>query len=169
MPADFAAQFEKSSGKPIEFNGRVLYPRFSIDVIRGDRLEISFLRFTETPVQGLSLGSENRNLDLECGGTRGHSFALWTDSAPKHIAVDIIRPVRAAVQLDIRNIWRDEKYGSTMYGLNAAAIQVESQDNGEFVLRCSDGSGEPDFNDLVALVRHVRRESVDRKATARAF
>jgi hypothetical protein len=153
---DFAARFAEVNGSPIEFEGRTLYPYFSVSVTRGDRIEISFLRFAERPVQGLSLGSENRNLRLECNGTSGRTFTLWTDTAPKHLAVEIIRPVRNPIRLEIRNIWRDEKYGATMYGLNAAAIQLEKQDNGDFLLRCSDGWGEPDFNDLVALVRHVR-------------
>jgi hypothetical protein len=48
------------------------------------------------------------------------------------------------------NQWRDEKFGSTMYRLNNAAMEILPQEDGvSVVMRCSDGWGEPDFDDLV--------------------
>lgn len=52
----------------------------------------------------------------------------------------------------ITNQWRDEKYGSTMYKLNNAAMEVLDQTDGSLLLRCSDGWGDADFNDLVVQV-----------------
>ena len=153
---DFAALFKESDNRPIEWEGHWLYPFLSLHVSRGDFLDISILRSAKAPIQGLSLSATSRKVELETNGTSGRSFALWSDTAPKHTRVKVLRPVRSSAEIMIRNIWRDEKYGATMYALNAAAIQIDQQGDNEWVLRCSDGWGTPDFNDLIVLVRHVR-------------
>ena len=88
------------------------------------------------------------------------SCCLTNVAADKHFS-DAASPqfnARKPVQLIIYNVWRDEKYGTTMYGLNAAAMVVQQPRADEWTLACSDGWGvEPDFSDLVVRLVHERR------------
>lgn len=158
MSVDFSRQFSQSGGAPIEWEGVLLHRTLRVGAKRGDHFELSFVRFTEHPVQGLAVGSKDRNVQMECAGTKSHDFVLWTDTAPKHVAISVLKPVRKHAEIVIYNVWRDEKYGTTMYGLSAAAMQIVPHGQNEQIIRCSDGWLGPDFNDLVVLLRVVPAE-----------
>lgn len=53
--------------------------------------------------------------------------------------------------LRIWNAWRDNDL--TQAWLGNAGMRVIPGEGGSLTLRCSDGEGEPDFDDLVAEVR----------------
>jgi hypothetical protein len=55
--------------------------------------------------------------------------------------------------------WKDMKYGSTMYRLNDAAMQIDHGADGSLLFKCSDGWGQPDFGDLIFEVRMDRHAS----------
>jgi len=87
-------------------------------------------------------------------------FVVWTDTAPRHIEFTAPVNARKPVELVLYNVWPDEKYGTMMYGLNAAATVVEQPRANEWILACSDGWGEePDFRDLVVRLVHEHREA----------
>jgi hypothetical protein len=52
-------------------------------------------------------------------------FVVWTDTAPRHIEFTAPVNAREPVELVLYNVWRDEKYGTMMYGLNAAGTVIE--------------------------------------------
>jgi hypothetical protein len=111
MNTDIAALFAESGGKPVEWQGGVIHRSFDIALKRGCSLEISCLRHTASPVQGLAISSPERKFEMQCSGAIGRHFVFWTDTAPKHISVDVHRPVRSTALVQLRNVWRDAKYG----------------------------------------------------------
>ena len=158
MP-DFTPAFKESKGAPIQYDGRTLHSSLQLQVSAGDRLDIFLERFVARPIQGLAISSVNKGHKLSIASSKHHSFVLWTDTAPSHIELTAPVNVRKPVQLIIYNVWRDEKYGTTMYALNAAAMIVEQPRADEWTIACSDGWGvEPDFGDLVVRLVHVPRK-----------
>jgi hypothetical protein len=110
-------------------------------------------------VQGLGIKLADARGALEVAGTRARGIVLWTDTAPRDVECLVLKAKRGAT-LSLVNQWRDEKYGTTMYSLNAAAIDIQSQSDGSVRLLCSDGWGtEPDFEDLVVRLRVERAPS----------
>jgi hypothetical protein len=106
----------------------------------------------------------NRSHKLSIESGKHDIFVLWADTAPRH--VEVVAPARARkpVELVVYNVWRDEKYGTMMYAVNAAAMMIEQPHANEWTLACSDGWGlEPDFGDLV--VRLVLEHSHAREIT----
>jgi hypothetical protein len=143
-----ADEFNRTDGKPIVYDGRTLTMSFSLQVEQGDRVDVIFERFAPSPVQGLRLALKEKGGQLEIGKQRSTDFVLWTDTAPRHVQVLIAKGKRKG-HLVLWNVWRDAKHGTTLYGVNNAAIEVAEQSATGAVLRCSDGWLGPDFDDLV--------------------
>lgn len=145
--------FKSAAGTSINVDGRQLHQNFSLQVSEDDLIVISFLRSSDRPVQGLAINAQHCHIQV--ADTRARKIALWLDTAPERVELRVLKAKRGA-SLSIFNLWRDEKYGSTMYRLNNAAMQIDAQQDEVFLVRCSDGWGEPDFNDLVFQLTHVR-------------
>jgi len=139
----------KSEGGTIEVDGRSLRATHSVTVSEGASLRLVFLRSASAPVQGLGL--HGVNCSLKIGGVTNKDLALWCDTAPRNVTCDVVN-VKAGARVEITNQWRDDKYGTTMYKLNNAAMEVLEQADNSLLLRCSDGWGDADFNDLVVQV-----------------
>lgn len=146
----FAERFGAAKDAPIHYNGRDLHRQFVLPVKKGDSIGLRFLRATDRPVQGVGVKCEK--CEISIADTRARSFGLWTDTAPSEVILNVVK-AQADARVVFFNQWRDEKYGSTMYHLNNAAMEIVPQPDGSVLLRCSDGWGEPDFNDLVLQVK----------------
>lgn len=144
-------EFLQNRGEPIQFNGQHLFWTYWLPVAHGDTIEVSFVRFTPRPVQGIGLEAEKCKLRI--GGSTSKKFGIWTDTAPRSFEIAISQ-AKPGARIGIFNQWRDEVHGTTMYRLNNAAIDVRPQADGSVLLMCSDGRGEPEFNDLVVRIRH---------------
>ena len=147
MP-DFVPLFRANGGRPIEFDGQLLHWTLQLELPPATRLHIDFVSSVSRPVQGLSVSAAREKHRLTAAGVSARHLVLWRDTAPPHVEV-ILPPARRPVPVLLHNVWRDEKYGTTMYRLNAAAMRV-TQEPQRWLLECSDGWGtEPDFHDLV--------------------
>jgi hypothetical protein len=146
MGETLADLFDSANGRPICWHGRTLIPKYSVPVDSGDAFRMRFLGSVPSPVQGMGLHAEN--CSIRVASVVAKDIALWRDTAPDVVEFSIVR-VKKGARVILTNQWRDEKYGSTMYRLNNAAIEVVPQDDGSVILRCSDGWGEPDFESLV--------------------
>jgi hypothetical protein len=142
----FADRFECTKGAPIQHEGRELHTSLTLQVASGDTIAITFLHTTDRPVQGIGIKCEK--CEVSIAGTTSRSIGLWTDTAPRDVTIKVGK-AKAGARLVLVNQWRDEKYGSTMYRLNNAAMEIVQQPDGSILARCSDGWGEPNFNDLV--------------------
>lgn len=147
----FAEHFAAANGGPIQYERRKLYWTYWLTVKEGDEISLRFVRAIDSPVQGLGIKTEKCHVQV--ADTTAKSIALWTDTAPKEVNLRAVK-AKAGARIGLFNQWRDEKYGSTMYHLNNAAMEVQAQPDGSFLIRCSDGWGEADFNDLVLVLSH---------------
>lgn len=150
----FTDQFASAHGAPIRYEGRELHTKLSLAVNQGDTLRMRFLRSTERPVQGI--GVKGDKCELRVAGTTAKNLGLWTDTAPSTLELEVVK-AKPEARVILVNQWRDERHGSTMYHLNNAAMELVRQPDGSILARCSDGWGEPDFNDLVFLVAQVSK------------
>lgn len=89
---------------------------------------------------------------LTVDGQTMNRLVLWTDTAPEVVQV-VCRPPKAGAVLRAWNNW--DRNGTMMAWLGNAGMLVEDQ-NDCVVLRCSDGIGPPDFEDLVVELRLER-------------
>jgi hypothetical protein len=149
----FAEQFEAARGNTIHYRGRELRTKYVVAVNRGDTLLIEFLRASDRPVQGLGITCENCQVSI--AGAVSKHFGLWLDTAPREVLL-IVKNAKGNARLEFFNQWRDEKYGTTLYMLNNAAIDVSEEPDGSVTLRCSDGWTEPDFDNLVVRLSHKK-------------
>ena len=144
--------FAASHGEPIEFGGQTLHLRLDIVAPPKSRLHVLFESSLASPVQGLAVSARQPKHKLKVMGTSARHLVLWRDTAPKHVEVEL-PSARQPLSVVIYNVWRGEKYGTTMYGVNAAAMRVTEEGPGKWLLECSDGWGtEANFSDLVARV-----------------
>ncbi|WP_337169514.1 hypothetical protein [Gemmatimonas aurantiaca] len=147
----FADQFQSTNGAPIRYDGRELHAKLAFQVKNGDTIELRFLRSAERPVQGIGITCEK--CEIRVASTTAKRIGLWADTAPRTVTLEVVK-ARTDAHVIFFNQWRDEKYGSTMYRVNNAAMELVPQPDASILVRCSDGWGEPDFNDLVFQIVH---------------
>lgn len=145
----FADLFAEQQANELDWRGRRIHGLYELDVIP-EELSIEFLRAATTPVQGIQVSLPGGELEV-AGGTAAN-VVLWRDTAPSVVHLKVRRPGRRR-RLQIWNVWRGP-HDATMAWLGNSAIEVDVED-GSVVLRCSDGVGEPDFDDLHVRIRHV--------------
>ena len=147
----FADQFQSTNGAPIRYDGRELHAKLNLQVKNGDTIELRFLRSAERPVQGI--GITCGKCEIRVASTTAKRIGLWTDTALRTVTLEVVKAGTDA-HVIFFNQWRDEKYGSTMYRVNNAAMELVPQPDASILVRCSDGWGQPDFNDLVFQIVH---------------
>ena len=144
--------FVASRGQPIDFDGQRLHPALHLEIAPGSRLHILFESSVSEPVQGLILSARRPKHRLTVDDTSARVLVLWRDTAPRHTEISLPK-ARQTIPVAIHNVWRDQKHGTTMYGVNAAAMRITVEGPGKWLLECSDGWGtEAHFEDLVARV-----------------
>ncbi|MGH3351032.1 MAG: hypothetical protein ACRDPS_10235 [Nocardioides sp.] len=143
---DLSELFAEQQTNVIDWNGTVIYGLFEFnEVPTGVRL--TFASAAESPVQGVQL--RIRGGVLEANGVEGEDIVLWRDSAPSSVVVSVRRRGRGKTSLKLWNVWRGG-HDVTQAWLGNSAIQVEGDPASDsFRLRCSDGQGEANFDDLV--------------------
>lgn len=110
-------------------------------------VRVSFASGTESPVQGVQV--RMRGGTLEADGAEGKDLVLWRDTAPTAVTVNIRRRGRGEPSLKLWNVWRGGG-DVTQAWLGNGAIQVDGDPSADsFRLLCSDGHGDPNFEDLV--------------------
>lgn len=91
---------------------------------------------------------------MRANGVEAKHLTLWRDTAPRELLVSVAKKGNA--KLRIWNIWREPagSYEITQAWLGNAGMRIESSGEGnETILRCSDGVGPVDFDDLIVSVK----------------
>src|SRR5262249_34485511 len=114
----------------------------------GDRFTIEFLSWTSELVQGLTLRTK-RGL-LEVNDVESSVISLWMDTAPAVVDVECLTSGRDGL-LMVSNRWVRPD-GVKDEWTNNAGMLVEDSGN-RVLLHCSNGYGEPDFDNLVVELR----------------
>ena len=85
-------------------------------------------------------------------GSESNDIVLWQDVAPVTVEVTISTHGRGRLELKLWNVWRGGM-DVTQAWLGNAAMQIDGDPtSGSFRIQCSDGDGEPSFDDLVVAI-----------------
>lgn len=157
--------FAANGFKPLDLDGRRVYPMFRTDVEVEDRVRITWLSANPERVQGLTIrlrlpgvpGRRGQGGLLRAGVAESPSIVLWMDTAPPVVDIDCIK-VKAGAELQISNRWRLAD-GREDEWLNNFGMLIDAIDSRSFTLRCNDGYGNDlTFDDLVTKITIERRK-----------
>lgn len=142
----FLELFNEAASHVVEYEGKPLYSTYSVTLPPRGRLSLAFLSSVPEPVQGLTIRASSGRLAI--ADEVRPAFVLWADTAPP--VVEVTGRARRPVTVLIRNCWRDGA-GGVMSSLGSAAMRVEGEGR-DVVLRASDWTSPPSFEDLVVRV-----------------
>jgi len=143
-----ADQFAKAHASQIDWEGAAAYAIYEI-APAPETVLIEFLKAKAAPVQGLTLKVYGGALLVD--GVEAREVLLWHDTVPAQVAVQVRREAGKNPTLKFWNVWRGSVGGSdvTQAWLGNSGMRIEpSEDGRSLSLRCSDGEGAVDFNDL---------------------
>lgn len=143
-----AEQFHKSSGRPINIDGRKILAVSHLKVSDGTTLRVTRLTASRSRDQAVVLAVDSGHLEID--GFEAPAISLWTSTAPREVELTVRG--EQATGLDIWNAWRGPAFEGAWLG-NAGI--VEQPVAAGFTLQCSDGIGPPDFTDLVVTVELI--------------
>ena len=141
----------ESKGEPFEYEGVTVHGIYRCEVHPDDIVQVRFVRRTPTIRQGLQLKINRGRLLVN--GQSSKSGVLWMDTAPGVVEI-VCNPPRRGATLSVWNAW--ERDGIMHAWLGNAGMVFEQRDDA-IILKCSDGVGNPDFQDLVVELRLVHR------------
>jgi hypothetical protein len=84
------------------------------------------------------------------GNSKVKDAIFWTDTAPRLFEV-IVDPPAGGGSIKVWNEWRDSTGVQNAWMGNAGMVVTVNDD--VISLKCSDGIGEPSFDDLVVSIR----------------
>lgn len=146
-----AQSFAKGSGRRTKWQGTTIQSVIKADVSAGDRIAVTRVRSSRVRAQALKVAVDRG--DLRANGVAVPVVSIWSHTAPERVELEVVG--RRAKSIDIWNAWSFEGVDSAWIG-NAGMI-VEHEGAGQ-VLRCSDGLGDPTFDDLVVRVEVIHRD-----------
>jgi hypothetical protein len=150
MKKTLADMFKASRGEPVNYGDRLVHAAVFRKVIKPSAYIVRFILAIPKPMQGLGIAIDQGNLTVE--ETTAKRIALWYDSSPRVVTVRY-RPSTDGGRLSIYNVWEDENGGIDAWLMNAGML-VEEAGN-KMTLRCSDGLGEPTFDDLIVEIEFL--------------
>lgn len=146
-----AESFIKSRGEPVPLGDDLVHMATLLDAFdTPEEVLLRFIRGRKDPPQGLRLKVSGGSLEIN--GEATPDAILWADTAPSEV-IALVRPsvLSQPATLLVWNAWRTPS-GRTDAWVGDAGMLVEPSPNGTVVLRCSDGSSPPSFDDLVVEV-----------------
>ena len=148
--------FEEARATTVEWNGSSVHSMFRIEgVAPGSRVRVRFERSNGARPQGLRIRVVGGT--VEAAGQSADNVVLWVDSAPPEVTATVAA-TGDPVELRLWNAWRDPR-GTMHAWIGNAGMLVEDSGDGSFFFRCSDGSGDVAFDDLVVSVAIDRPSS----------
>ncbi len=161
MKKTLAELFMAAAGPTVEYEGRVVHAAVFRQVTQPGFYIVRFIKAVRKPLQVLGMAIDEGELTIE--GTTAKKIALWYDFSPDVVKVHY-RPSPGGDRLSIYNMWEDEQ-GTVHAWLVHAGMIVEEAGN-KMILRCSDGLGDPTFDDLIVEIEFRDDESDERQRKA---
>jgi hypothetical protein len=147
--------FMKSSGQPIEYNGITVHLAVFRHVSKPGRFVVRFIKAKSEPIQALRIDLDPGKLtiselaDVDPGDPK---IILRLDTCPD-VAEVVYRPSRKGGRLTFYNAWIDENDQVDAWVMHAGMIVEETEK--KILLACSDGKGEPTFDDLIVEIEFL--------------
>lgn len=144
---DLGSRFIEAHGEPIELDGRLVHSSHLMTPLPAGVLKL-WMRPIRDLEQGVGISADGGWLLVN--GEKSKRFALWTSTAPGCVEI-AVKPLRGREHLSVRvwNIWKHDRWGSTMAGIANAGLLVEPTGDTAVTLHASAGPGGPTFDDLI--------------------
>ncbi|MEW6112776.1 MAG: hypothetical protein AB1664_11660 [Thermodesulfobacteriota bacterium] len=136
--------WRKTRRPTVQYAGQTVHRAVFKEVRKPGRFIVRFLKAVEKPVQGLSIDIDPGDLVIE--DTTSPKMILRLDTCPDVVEAHY-RPSSRGSKITFYNSWINEDDGIDS-GLRHFGMLVEETGN-KMTLRCSDGRGEPTFDDLI--------------------
>ena len=140
----------ETQGSPVRFRGREVIAVYRLAASTPMMLRIHRARAVASPRQAVRLTIEGGRFTVN--GQELSRVVLWSDTAPREVEV-AVRPEGRSALIKVWNSWEDEA-GVMQSWIGDAGIVV-TQHGDRVRLSCSDGVGDPDFEDLVIEIDSV--------------
>jgi len=142
MQLTLSEMFERSETDTIEWRDQVVRAVIRFPVKDGARLRVRRLGSSRDRAQAIKLALNSGSLRVN--GLSSPSMAIWSHTAPEEIEIEVTG--RRASTLDVWNSWSLDGVDNAWLGNSGIIVQDHA---GGHTLQCSDGTGDPDFSDLV--------------------
>lgn len=149
---NLSERFAAAHGKAVEVRGRMAVQMARIPCRNGDAFRIRLSNPLGRLGQGVSLSLREGHMTVNDRDSR--DVVLWTQTAPESVDVVVNSLTNGTDELLVWNCWRGPQ-DQTMAWLGNAGMVVTDQNDKRWVLECSDGSGEPNFDDLIVEIARV--------------
>lgn len=147
-----AQRFQEARAPIIEVDGREIYGLYEIGVSSGETgLSLDFVSSKKSTIQGVNIKAVNCNVEIN--NRILTDFVIWEDRSPQHIPMNVTIKRGGKAALKIWNVW---KYDDVSHAWIGNAGMLVKKDDGHIAFHCSDGTGEPDFEDLVFTIDVVK-------------
>ncbi|MFT9774602.1 hypothetical protein ACMZ29_18360, partial [Brevibacterium casei] len=138
-----AQRFQEARAPKIEVDGREIYSLYEIDVSSGDTLlSFDFVSSKKSSNQGIKIKALNCN--VEVNNQILTDFFIWLDHSPNHIPMNVRIGKGGKATLKVWNVW---KYDDVVHAWIGNAGMLVKKDDRHIAFHCSDGVGDPDFED----------------------
>lgn len=150
MKKTLAELWEETGGPTVQYEGQTVHGVVFKQVKRPGRLTVRFLSSVEKPVQALRIDIDAGQLCVD--ETESEKMILRLDTCPQ-VSVVHYMPSSLGSRLTFYNAWINEDGGVDAWMMHSGML-VEEAGN-KMILRCSDGRGEPNFQDLVVEIEFL--------------
>jgi hypothetical protein len=150
MNKTLAELFMEAAGPTVEYKGLTVHGAVFRHVNKPGRFIVRFMKAISTPVQALRINLSSGKLVIE--GTESDKMILRLDTSPDTVEIRY-KPPRQGGRITIYNAWINEEGGVDAWLTHAGMIVDET--GNKMILRCSDGRGEPTFDDLIVEIEFL--------------
>ncbi|WP_147455100.1 hypothetical protein [Saccharothrix australiensis] len=148
---DFGERFIREDSDVIDVNGIQVHLRFVVEEVQvGSRVRLAFHSYSREVAQAICVATSKGRLNI--AGSSSKKMILWAGSAPSEVEISLSSRVPA--KLTFWNVW-ERPDGGVDAGLRFAGMRIAEVEHNSWLLHCSDGVGEADFDDLVVSVALV--------------
>lgn len=144
MKKTLAQLFGEAKGPTVQYEGGTVHGVVFRHVNTPGRFVVRFIKAVPLPLQALCIDIEPGKLLIE--NTEASNMILRLDTSPGLVNVSY-RPGTKGGRISIYNAWINEDGGIDSWLVNAGMLLEET--GNKMLLRCSDGRGEPTFDDLI--------------------
>ncbi len=146
----------------MDFKGHSVRLFSEVPIVNGQMVEFRFLGRKGSIEQGIEFEVDRGKGKVEVPEIGKERFAhpvFWTHTAPQRVRL-ICHTRRERGAVGFWNIWRYPGTDGIESRMGNAGMYVEKTSPDVYVLHCSNGIGEVDFEDLVVEVKILKPESV---------
>lgn len=151
MKKTLAELWMETRGPTVRYEGRTVHGVIFRDVKKEGRFIVRFVKAAPKPLQALLIDIDPGKLLVE--DSESAKMILRLDTCPDIVEVRY-RPTRKGSRISMYNAWINEDGGVDAWLMNSGML-VEEVGN-KMTLRCSDGRGEPTFDDLVVEIEFLK-------------